>query len=432
MIVFHPGAESSFTAAAQELLQGVRAYPPSEKLKGANFPIHPAAVIEQRDIIGTIRVTDRMVDFTGSEIGRFWNLDGQRFGWAGEEFQKLKRLAERIAKSIEPQALVSEAFILDQVFAWLCESLEGKRSDPIADFVAVRCDEAIEDHEIYVPLCRTYSSAGFEIGDVQFRSISKQLLDGWFPSKPLGDPEMEQRVRILENQTRASYQATLAACVKVRAEKAAASQFALERAVTASAFLRFLSTANWTSKMRSFAMPFGMENGAAWHSFRLKDGVIRELSSAVIWEGPPDWVIDDARGRLPGLLEAISDLAKIQNTEFRKSLLEAMLIYSRNSLTTDPANKLVFILVALESVLLKNANEPILGNLAERMAFLIGASLEDRKKIVSLVKKTYAQRLSLSITGKPSMTLNRSTVSCSPLGPLSRSCSNCATTSRLG
>jgi hypothetical protein len=180
--------------------------------------------------------------------------------------------------------------------------------------------------------------------------------------------------------------------VKVRAEAKAASAQALDSVLRATALLRFLSIANWTSKVRSFALPFGMENSAAWHCFNLDNGVVTGLSSISIFEGPYEWVIDEARAELPGLLECLSDLASSQSTDFRKTLLDAMLIYSRNSTTVDPANKLVFILVALESMLLKDAGEPIQGNLGERMAFLIGRSLDSRKSIVSLVKKTYAMR----------------------------------------
>ncbi len=301
-------------------------------------------------------------------------------------------LAERIARSSGLNGLVSHEFILDQTFKWLCETLELKRCDSLGDYISVQCDEAIRSHEFYIPLCRTYSSVDFAIGDVEFKSISKKFLDGWFPSKPLDDPDMEGRVRQLENDTRAKFQATLAACVKVRAEAKAASAQALDSVLRATALLRFLSIANWTSKVRSFALPFGMENSAAWHCFNLDNGVVTGLSSISIFEGPYEWVIDEARAELPGLLECLSDLASSQSTDFRKTLLDAMLIYSRNSTTVDPANKLVFILVALESMLLKDAGEPIQGNLGERMAFLIGRSLDSRKSIVSLVKKTYAMR----------------------------------------
>ncbi len=378
--------------AAEELLRDVKVFPSAEQYGGKRFEIHPRAVITEDEIIGEMQMTDREVDGTGAETGRFWESGGQRFGWTGEAFQKMKRLSERIAKSNELRGLVSEAFILDQVFMWLCETLDRKRSDSICDFILQRCDEALGDHELYVPLWRTYSSTNFVIGDVEFKSITKELLDQWFSRKPKDDPEMMRRVQQLENDTRARFQATLAACVKVQAEAKKASQLALEKALTATALLRFLSPANWTCKIRSYTLPIGMENCAIWHSFHLEKGAITSRSSNVVDGGPDAWVIDRSTAELSGVVEALSDLAESQQTEFRKTLYDAMLIYSRNSTTTEAADKLLFVLVALESVLLKDSNEPIQGNLADRMAFLIGKSLDERKDIVAVVKKVYATR----------------------------------------
>ncbi len=392
MITFHPGAQSSFAAAAEELLKEVKSYASEQPPIRRGFDIHPRVVLTEADIIGDPKIVDREVNGLGEETGRFWNFNGQRFGWIGESYQRLKRLAEKIAKSKEIQNLVSESFILDEIFTWLCETLERKRSDSISDFISVRCDEVIDDHEIYVPLCRTYSSVDFTIGDVEFKSVSKTLLDIWFAKKPSGDQAMEQRFKTFENDTRATFQATLAACIKVRGEKTAATKYALEKALSAVALLRFLSKANWTSKIRSFALPLGMEKSAGWHAFHMHDGAIRELSSLSINEGPHEWAIDESRATMPNLLESLSELAQSQESEFRKTLFESMLIYSRNTTTIDPADKLVFILVALESMLLRDASEPIQGNLGERMAFLIGKSLEERKDVVSVVKKTYAMR----------------------------------------
>jgi Apea-like HEPN len=394
MISFHSAAQASFSASAEELLREVKAYAAVGQCadKGKGFDIHPVAVIGPEEMIGIPRLTQSQVDGTGNETGRFWSSSGQCVGWAGDAFQKMKHLAEEIATSKELHGLVSEAFILDQIFAWLCQTLDRKCSDPISDFISKRCEDAITDHEIYVPLCGTYSSVDFRIGNVDFKSITKELLDGWFPSKPMGNPEMEKRVRQLEHDTRAKFQASLAACVRVRAEDKKASQVALEKSLTATALLRFLSAANWTPKIKSYTLPLGMENSATWHSFHLVNGTITSLSSTVISEGPHEWVVDEARARMSGVIELLSDLSEGEKTDFRKTIFDAMLIYSRNSTTTDPADKLVFVLVALESVLLKDSSEPIQGNLGERMAFLIGTSLPERQEIVRTVKKIYAMR----------------------------------------
>ena len=61
-------------------------------------------------------------------------------------------------------------------------------------------------------------------------------------------------------------------------------------------------------------------------------------------------------------------------------------------MTSEPLEKLVYTLSALETALLKNENEPIQQNLADRIALFIGDGLEHRKKIVGSVKTVYGIR----------------------------------------
>ena len=393
MTSFHPGALSSFSTVANELLKEIQIYPTSTSAPDfvKRFDIQPAHVIRPEDIIGPVEFTPKEIDSNGNETGRFWDSDGQLAGWKGEAFLKMKRLAEKIANSKELRGLVSDSFVLDQVFRWLRETLERKRGDSIGEFVAHCCDSEITDHEMWIPIFRTYSSMDLKIGDVEFKSITSELLDAWF-GRPISDPLVRERVKQLEHATRSKHQGSLAACIKVRAEKGKAFEVAIGKALSATALLRFLSTANWSCGIKSYALPFGMQNAQSWSTFEMADGRITSLGTKGVNEGPDAWVVDAMRERFPDLLGLLSDLAGPSKTEFHRTLFDAMLIYSRNSTTSDPANKLVFILVALESVLLKDASEPIQGNLGERMAFIIGNTLDERRDIVTTVKKTYGMR----------------------------------------
>jgi hypothetical protein len=97
----------------------------------------------------------------------------------------------------------------------------------------------------------------------------------------------------------------------------------------------------------------------------------------------------------PNVLERLHKLAANQHrTKFQQAIYDALLIYSRNSVAITPADKLVYILVGLESVLIRNTNEPLGKNIGERMAFLIGDSLESRKAVVANVDEVYKLRSS--------------------------------------
>ena len=120
---------------------------------------------------------------------------------------------------------------------------------------------------------------------------------------------------------------------------------------------------------------------------------------------PPDpWLIsDELREHLDGTgLRELSDLAGNQQpTEFDSKVVDALLIYSKCSIARELSEKLIFVLVALECLLLKDQSEPIQVSIGERMAFMLGTSPKERKEVVGLVKKVYAQRSKFIHHGQP-------------------------------
>jgi hypothetical protein len=68
------------------------------------------------------------------------------------------------------------------------------------------------------------------------------------------------------------------------------------------------------------------------------------------------------------------------------------MLYSKNSLRVELSDRLIYILVPIESVLLASESEPITQNISERIALLVGNSLEERKAIRRNVKAIYETR----------------------------------------
>jgi hypothetical protein len=83
-------------------------------------------------------------------------------------------------------------------------------------------------------------------------------------------------------------------------------------------------------------------------------------------------------------------LASKKRTKFQETLLVALLLYSRSTREKDLAGKLVFTLVAIESILLRDENESIQQNIGERMAFINTNVVEERLKIIRNMKAAYA------------------------------------------
>jgi hypothetical protein len=79
-------------------------------------------------------------------------------------------------------------------------------------------------------------------------------------------------------------------------------------------------------------------------------------------------------------------------SEWSDEVKTAIYLYSQSALQTNPAEKLLTILIPLESLLLKNRSEPITDNIAHRLAFTIGEDLDERRHIVQVTRAAYELR----------------------------------------
>jgi hypothetical protein len=87
------------------------------------------------------------------------------------------------------------------------------------------------------------------------------------------------------------------------------------------------------------------------------------------WPFPSFWEIPKEEHQQRLLQNLIGIFAAEQRTDFQQRLFDASLIYSQNNVAKEPYAKLIFCLVAVESMLVKDPSEPIQDNIGERMAY---------------------------------------------------------------
>jgi hypothetical protein len=104
-----------------------------------------------------------------------------------------------------------------------------------------------------------------------------------------------------------------------------------------------------------------------------------------------------AKDQLERLDRVLSDPAA---TELQGRILQAMSLYAGGLLFEGVEHRLLHALVSVESLLLKNENEPIMFALSQRVAHCIGKSLAERREIVSDIKGAYKVRSDFVHHGK--------------------------------
>jgi hypothetical protein len=389
-IEFHPEAHRRFNELAVELRNNIRAFADEPAERGGS-DLYPVVNLTEEDIIGSIKVVNRIVDGTGRETGRVWTSSGRRVGWQGSEFKKLRELARRLERTDPLQGKISIDFLIDEIFEWLKDSFEGQTRDAFADRIAVRTGVAIKPYEIWIPLFQTYSDGEFAIGTVRFRKLSKAVMEAYFErtAAAIGDPD----ITLKHKRIRSRMQGSLAACVEVTAERQQASAIALSEVQNATSFLRFLDPANLTVDLVSHCVPLGMEKIDTVTELLVSDGVIAQFAQRTISVSPIGWNVDEVRSVAPGLLESLQSLAADNSsTDLKRVVYDALILYSRGCLRPEVSDRLVFVLAALESVFLRDSNEPIQKNLGQRMAFMAGKSKDERKAVFKSVQHIYQLR----------------------------------------
>jgi hypothetical protein len=387
----HPKAAEAFNANAEEIFRGLELSPEYSTPTGFRPDAYASAHLTRADVIGPIKMKQNVVDAAGKKVGRIIGKSS-RLLLSGESYANLLNLLQQLQKRTNLK-LVATDKLLDLAFEWMEHKLDNTVISPFVDFLLTASDKLVEDMELWLPLYRTYIELPISFGDVTFQAITREMLDGYERKLLAHNTQNIESIKQSIAQKRKLFQATAAARIKVTAERDKASQIAHEKAEAAVCLLRFLSPANIDPEMRSYCTLLGAEGRILAYDIRVNNEQIHSISQSIFEQRNSDWILKQSDlDNSKSLIENLQLVAGNARSPFQQALYEALLLYSRNSISSDPADKLVYILVSLEFLLLRDSNEPISKNIGERMAFIVGLDFGQRKKIVDNVTATYKLR----------------------------------------
>jgi hypothetical protein len=392
----HPEAAKSFNEKADALFRRLaprtlkgrppRAYKPDAFV---------SAQLTEKDILGEIETG--LVDQRGTEVAKFFQNGDRAVGLSGPSFQILADTVRRFQSLPGMRNTVSYKCLLDITFQWLKMRYRGSIAAPFVEAVVTECEKRVREIEIWIPVFRLFLETEVQIGRVVFKTITREMLDSHEEILKAALGGEIAKMQDVFTRERKDLQGVAAATVKLLAEPIRASEIAEEEAEKAVSLLRFLHPASSSPYLRCYCTLLGRQALRSSTHLTVEDGKILSKSQRIQPRGSSAWIIDTAEiTELKAIgLDALSKmLGDANRTEFEDDLLEAIILYSKNALVEDPADKLVYVFAALESILLKDRNEPVQKNLGARMAFLVGQSAEARLQIVENVGRSYGLRSS--------------------------------------
>ena len=133
-------ALDNFNKKAEDLLNGINVEPiPAKKIskrKGFSPDVHISAKIKP---IGDIYTSKG--DGSGNITSRAVHFNSQILKVDGEEYQKLKQLAQAIQRTPDFQKSVSVDFLTNLIFEWVKDTYKKETSLSMIDYVILECEK---------------------------------------------------------------------------------------------------------------------------------------------------------------------------------------------------------------------------------------------------------------------------------------------------
>jgi hypothetical protein len=231
-------------------------------------------------------------------------------------------------------------------------------------------------------------------------------LDAW--AAQLKDGKSAEDQKLLDEameKLRRRVQGLAAAVIALRAEPKFAVEKGLDRAEETAALFRLLHPANSQPSAVFYCRPLGREHIETHLVLLVKDGLLQQRVEDTSPPMPDIWELSNEHlDSMEADLVGLRHLTRVgKRSNFSSAALDAIRLYSRSALSREPSDKLVFIFSALESILLKDQSEQIQASVGDRLAFLLGTSPEERKRITGLLRKAYVWRSKFVHHGRTSI-----------------------------
>jgi len=238
-------------------------------------------------------------------------------------------------------------------------------------------------------------------GNVVFKTIPKQMLD-WYEEdvRRAEDGRSEEEAAQIDlhmSRIRHELQGLAASTITVEAEPQRAAEVGRRESERAVELLRVFDVgATTTPEVTSYCALLGRENIEQIRRLNVEGGRIRGEAYQNVGVPVMNFHLSDediCRYKETLGFDSASELLTLERrTDFQEKLLDALLLYSRSTREKDLAGRLVYMLVAIETILLRDANEYIEQNIGERMAFVIANTPEARRATVRHLKDAYRLR----------------------------------------
>ncbi len=391
------GLARQINTDAEKLLDTLQTAPekPSD-VSGAFRPNHlqPKASLADPEIpSGPLKFT---IGISGAEVERFFPELTPPVGFFGEGHARFVNLCQRIQQASPLNSYVSLTYAVEATFEWMRLRAQKKTDKPLTDHLLPWCMRDIAPREILLPLAGIDIEQEIKMGRVNIKKLLQPTWERWITEWSVRRPAEVANVR--QFVTDIGNDQIIVASQSITAEPIRAVEIALDWTQGALEILSYFAPSNFEPAMPIMCAVSGSEFVERPRHMIVRDGTLFAAGESLTYlRSRHPWMIKIAsleswKGKGFDTLVRLMNEEEENRTDFQNDILRAISIFSKSSRAQSLTDKLLYAVLALESILLKDQSESLQKHIGERMAFLIGQTVEHRRDIISNYKIAYALR----------------------------------------
>lgn len=392
----HPKARANFDARSETLLGLLVSTSATPDETSAEPRAGSGQVATRLPDHARLSETHVFRDGGGAIAARAFTHEDHVVGLQGDGYRTLRTLSEAMQGTAALRSVVAVESLEALIFYWVLARVTGRTERPMSDVVLEMLAARIAAFEAVIPLFRVELPEPLTAGRVTLRTITPDDFARWASATAPGQPTAAAAYQRMFAEERQRMQGFAAATLTVVGESEWALEVALQEADRAAALLRLFSPAMLSPRARSFCAPWGRENIQAPAFFLFDPGSPRLLVGRSM-DVPHDfvWRLDATRVRLirEQAFDVLAErLFAGEPSGFAGEVRAALLLYSQTALRGTPTEKLMAVVLPLESFLRRNGTENITENFALRLALATGETRDERRRNAALARDAYALR----------------------------------------
>jgi hypothetical protein len=396
IILLPPEAKTHLDEKANSLISALKPLfnRPLPKPSKGSMAHKPVTHLKSADIIEPIS-GGQTIDGFGRFLGfKIHSADIHEF-LPEEAAERLEKIAYKVAARHELQSYCDTTYVRDHLVGWIRRRRLEESSDIswTSDLQSSLTND-ISDRLIFVPMDGIQIEVPFRLGQISFDYFTEDSINAILRKRPEEDPDF----KYYSEKFRKRYQGRVYAKFQCKAEKNYAQKLAFAHTDKALEILKLFNPAAFEIRAQCFLCRFGQVTLPQWHAFHASpEGNVKLLSEGVefLYCSSYNFLVNREVLNFiqhSGFSIATQFLCKMLLTDLEKRCLEAISHFAHGVASVSPQDRLIHALVAVESLLLGDPNEPIQSNLGNRVALLVDSKLEERIKAKKDFLKGYTLR----------------------------------------